>query len=137
MGSIMAEQAFFNGGEITVTRTRFMVHGQTYAMQGVTSIRRVIEEPSKKGAIIAIVVGAIITLISFGVISDSLGGGFMTLLIGVGILAAGILWLRSLKDTFIVMLTSASGETRALSSPDEQFVSQIVAALNNALIARG
>ena len=137
MEVVMAEKSFFNQRGITVTQSRFMTHGQTYTMQGVTSIRRGLDPASKKGPIIAIVIGAIIALISFGVFSDSVGGGFVTLLIGAGLVAAGIFWLRSLKDTHIVYLTSASGESRSLSDYDGQFITQVIAALNDAIVARG
>ena len=35
----MEETTFFNEGGLTVTNSRFVVPGQTYAMSGVTSIR--------------------------------------------------------------------------------------------------
>ena len=46
----MAEQTFFSSGSVTVTQARFVVDGQTYAMQGVTSVRRELAQPSKKRA---------------------------------------------------------------------------------------
>lgn len=133
----MAEQTFFNRGGVTVTQARFMVPGQTYAMQGVTSIKTTVEEASKKGPIIAILIGAVVTLISFGIFSDSLGAGFVALVIGLGILGLGILWLKGLKDTHLVILSSASGESTALQSKDAAWVSEIVRALNDAIVERG
>ena len=133
----MAEQVFFDKGDVKVTQARFVVGDQMYTMQGVTSIRHLLENPSRKGPIIAMVVGIIVTLTSFGALSDSIGEGFVALLIGLAILGLGVLWFRSRKATFIIVLHSASGETRALADNDESLIKQIVGALNDAIVARG
>ena len=133
----MAEQTFLSSGSVTVTQARFVVDGQTYAMQGVTSVRRELAQPSKKGPIIAVLFGVIAVFVSFALFSSSIGTGIVLLLIGVGIIAAGVFWFRGLKATHFVILNSASGESRALWSKDESFIAQVVDALNNAIIARG
>jgi len=137
----LAEQTFFESGGITVTQARFVVRGQTYAMQGVTSVRRQVEveEPSKGCSIALIAFGALSVLAGFIAFSESVGAGFVTLLVGVAIVFGGIKWFQSKKatTTYIVTLNSASGESRALESEDQAFIDQIVTALNNAIIARG
>lgn len=133
----MAEQTFFDREGVTVTQARFIVPGQTYTMQGVTSIRHAIEQPSKKWPIVAIVIGAIFIISSLAAFSDSIAGGFVGLLIGLAILVGGIFWLRALKATHIVVLHSASGESRALLSKDAQYITEIVGALNDGIVARG
>ena len=145
----MSEQTFYTGKGVTVTNSRFMVSGQTekwggqtpfdqtYAMQGVTSIRRDRMQPSRKWPIIIIVIGAIVTLSSFGVFGSSVGIGIVTLLVGLAILAGGIMWFRALNMLHLVILQTAGGESRAVWSKDETFITQVVQALNQAISARG
>ena len=133
----MAEQQFYSSGGILVTNSRFVVPGQTYAMQGVTSIRNEVEHPSKKSSVITIAIGLLVTLFSFGVFSSSVEGGIIMLIIGLALIAGGILWWRALKPTWYVILSSASGEARTLGDKDDEKVSQIIRALNDAIVSRG
>ena len=133
----MAEQTFFSSENVTVTQARFIVDGQTYAMQGVTSVRRSLVQPSKLWPIITVLLGVIAVLVSFALFSNSIGAGIVFLLIGAGFIAGGVFWFRSLKATHFVILNSASGESRALWSTNEPYIAQVVDALNNAIIARG
>ena len=132
----MSEQVFYESesGDITVTNSRFVAGGETYAMQGVTSVRgeEEVRTPSKRGPLIVIGIGAIVTLFGFG---DSLAA----LVLGLALVAGGVYWWTRLKDvsTFSVVLRSASGESTALSSPDGDFIRDVVSAVNEALVARG
>jgi len=124
------EQTFLNEAGVTVTQARFMVSGQTYAMNGVTSVASLKENPSRKGPIICLAVG-LITF--FGVLSGDtqiLPGSLFFLIVG------GLWWYLK-KPQFAVVLHSASGESRAFTSPDENLVARIVGALNEAIVARG
>ena len=51
------EREFFSDKGVRVTQTRFIVHDLTYAMTGITSIRRVIVKPSRVWPIVVIVMG--------------------------------------------------------------------------------
>ena len=137
----MEEETFFDRDGITVTQTRFIVHGETYTMQGVTSIRRgvEVEEQSKGCPIGLIVIGGISVLAGFISFSESVGAGIFTLLIGGAIIFGGVKWYQSKKTitTYTVTLSSASGEKRALAREDQAFIDQIVAALNKGIVARG
>jgi hypothetical protein len=42
----MEEKVFFSQGSVSVSNSRFIVHGQTYAMNGVTSVRQAVNNPS-------------------------------------------------------------------------------------------
>ncbi|MCB0261419.1 MAG: hypothetical protein KDH97_14865 [Calditrichaeota bacterium] len=122
----MAEQTFLNEGGITVTNSRFIAGGQTYAMSGVTSVKATKNIPSKKGPIILIVLGLL------GLMMPESAKLFGLLLLG-----GGIAWLVLNKPTFSVVLSSASGEAEAYTSKDENFIANVVNALNEAIIARG
>ena len=123
----MEEHVFFERGSVKVTNARFIVDGQTFAMVGVTSVKSVLISPSIRGPIIAIVVGLMILI---GV--DGFGK-----VIGLAIAAIGAWIIYSQKPTHVVMMCSSSNETQALSSTDQDYVSSVINALNDALIHRG
>jgi hypothetical protein len=120
----MDEKVFFEEGSIKVTNSRFIAGAQTYAMSGVTSVRSAVHLPKRTGIYI-------------------LGGVGLLMLVGgaeiAGILALGIavaLWFVN-KPKYSVALTSASGETDAHLSPDQDLIARIVNAINEAIIHRG
>ncbi len=122
----MAEQTFLNEGGVTVTNSRFMASGQTYAMSGVTSVKSVQKDPSRKGPIIVLAIGLI-----------ALMAGKDAIVLGIICLAGGIAWWVLNKPKFLVILSSASGEVEALTSQSKEFIGRVVNALNEAIIARG
>jgi len=149
-GIDMAEQVFFDRGGVKVTLTRFMVDDETYAVQGITSVRHGVEKPSKVEPIGMMVIGAIlmvsspfvITLYSSYSLSSSASSalvqvGLAMLLIGGVLVGAGTWWLRRLREIHTVVLRLASGESRAVVSDDVEAIIQIVGALNGAIVARG
>ena len=127
----MEEKVFFDNGDVTVTNARFISNGQTYVMSNITSVKNLIEDPSKTGPVIFIIIGGIIALAGLGNTS------FGAILVGAAILAVGVLWFKGLKSKYYVALATASGETRALTSEDKSFIDTIVKALNDAIIHRG
>ncbi len=122
------EKVFFEQGNIKVTNSRFIVPAQTYAMSGVTSVRTVYSQPLKGPAILGIF-GAVCV----GAIKD---GEYGAAFVGLICVAIAVVWFIKRKR-YTVVLSSASGETEALTSKDSSLVSRIVAALNDAIISRG
>lgn len=121
------EIEFFNNGHTVVTNARFIVDGQTYAMNGVTSVKQGIKPADRKVGIWLIIIGFIVFLLTSGV-----GKLFGIILIGVGA------WLiYEAKPIASVILQSSSGEVQALTSQDIGFISNVVSALNQAIIHRG
>jgi len=127
----MEETVFFDDGNVTVTNARFISNGQTYVMSNITSVKNLIETPSRVGPVILVIVAVIILLAG---LSNSSGGAIITGLIFGG---AGLAWLNALKSKYYVALATASGETRALTSENKDFIDTIVKALNDAIIHRG
>lgn len=123
----MEEMTFFNQGQIWVTNARFIVHGQTYAMNGVTSVRQTIATPSRLGPVSLIIIGLMCLL----------GGSAKSILFSLFFLGIGVLWWVKQKPTWTVILSSASGEHRALASQDQSFIQGVVSALNTAIVHRG
>lgn len=126
----MEEETFFNDGGLTVTNSRFIVPGQTYTMSGVTSIRAEQYTPSRKWPMIVMGFGVVGL---FSAVDEGIGAG----LFGLAIIAIGVAWWRSKKTIYTVVLSSASGESDAFSSADEEFIDGVVSALNDAIVSRG
>lgn len=127
MGGMMAEEIFYESGNVKVTNARFVVGSQTYAMNGVTSVKSLVVPANKGLAIILIVVGLLILV-------GASGGGKV---FGLLIAALGGYMIYKAKATHAVMLHSSSGETQALSSTDQVYIQSVIQALNEALIHRG
>lgn len=116
------EKTFLQDGDVTVTNSRFIVPGQTYAMAGVTSVRSASIEPKRIWPIIFCLFGV---LMLFG-----------SVVFGGVLLAIGIVWLVCLKTKYAVALNSASGEVHAITSENSEYISGIVKALNDAIVYR-
>lgn len=122
----MEEKSFFNQGNVSVSNSRFIVDGQTYAMNGVTSVKTGRKNPSRTGPIILGIVGLI-----------SMGGGIGTIIVGLAMIGLAVYWWVNQKSELSVVLNSSSGEAQALSSKDSVYIDDVVEALNNAIIHRG
>lgn len=118
------EKTFFEQGNVKVTNARFIVPSQTYAMSGITSVKFFTEKPSLLWPIVAFLIALL-----------ALAGNGNIWSVGVP-LAIGILLLLR-KATHHVVLSSASGETRALASKDKEFISNVISGLNEAIVSRG
>ncbi|MGH6632737.1 DUF6232 family protein [Sphingopyxis sp.] len=123
----MDEKIFYQSGVVRVTNARFVVDNQTHAMNGVTSIAHVENQPQRTGLIIALILGVLLLFA---------GSGGMQIF---GFLVAAVcgFLLYQQKTTHIVVLRSSSGEVKALSDTDETHIRRVVEALNDALIHRG
>lgn len=121
------ETEFFNSENTVVTNARFIVDGQTYAMNGVTSVKQGIKPADKKTGIWLVVIGIILFLAA--------SGGAK--LIGLVLLGVGAWLIYKAKPIASVILQSSSGEVQALSSENLSFISNVVSALNQSIIHRG
>lgn len=163
----MQEQIFLQENGVTVSQVRFVTPSQTFAMQGITSVARNVFRPSRRGAIISMLPGAIVALVSLVLLLTGEVTAIIGLLIGAGVTVPGLLRFRALSkpdhqvvlnasttagasrtigggmlgDGFAVgaAVTGSTSQnfTIALSSKDGEFISRVVDALNNALVARG
>ena len=123
----MEEKVFFAQGPVSVSNSRFIVHGQTYAMNGVTSVRQAVNNPSRFWPLV----------LGFFDLIIMLGGSAGAIIFGGLLLGLAIYWWTRQKPDWIVVLSSSSGETRALSSKDRVFIDGVIQALNDSIIHRG
>ncbi len=124
----MEETEFYSNGHVSITNSRFIVGSTTYAMNGVTSVKRGHTNPSKVGPVILTIIGLIMVFAA---------ATLMFKAIGVVLIIAAIAWFRSIKPEYMVFLNSASGESQALSSKDKSYIDDVIKSLNNAIIHRG
>ncbi len=118
------EKTFFQYEDVSVTNSRFMVAAQTFAMSNITSVKASKNVPNRVGPILLIIVGVL--FLANGATAP-----------GVIIGGAGVAWLLLQKTMYHVMLTTAGGETSALSSKQRDYIEKVVQALNEAIVARG
>jgi hypothetical protein len=131
------EKVFLNEGDIFVSNSRIALAGTTYSTSNITSVSMASTPPSRGCAMLLVAIGGLCCLAALGTMGDNAGAGFLTLLIGAGILAGAIFWFKSLKPTYYLRLSSASGEQRALNTKDLDLINRVVSAVNNAIVSRG
>lgn len=122
----MDEKVFFQQGNVSVSNSRFIVDGQTYAMSNVTSVKSGITEPERGGTIILAIVGLI-----------CLFGSKWAVIAGIIIIAIAILAWNSNKKKYSVILNTSSGENQALISEDKSYIAKVISSLNEAIVSRG
>jgi hypothetical protein len=119
----MDEKTFFEYDDVKVTNARFISGSQTYAMSNVTSVKAFEEKPSRLWGIVALLIGLAIASSNATV--------------GLIITAAAAFYLYWQKTVYHVMLATAGGETSALKTYQREYLSKVVAALNEAIVHRG
>ncbi len=126
----MEDREFFSSDEVYVSLTRFVAFGKTYAMSGVTSVRAAEIPPSQTGAKITAGLGLLLL-----VIGCNGNGAFLALGALLLILAAFVAMIQ--KPEYYVCLSISSGEVQAVKSDSREYISDIVQALNDCIVARG
>lgn len=118
----MAETTIFEDEKTKVTTARFIVSGQTYAMKNIASVRALKTDGPRIGWAVVAFIAAVVLLCA----ECWWSGGFAILL---------ALGAYGLKFNYHVVLTTNSGETKALQSADAAYVDRVVEALNDAMSA--
>jgi hypothetical protein len=122
----MDEKIFLNRGNVSVSNSRFIVSGQTYAMSNVTSVKSGVYEPEKSVAVALILIGLL----------SLLGGGWV-FFVGLVLIGLGVMDWYFAKAKYSVILNTSAGENQALVSVDKSYIEDVIAALNEAIISRG
>lgn len=138
MSEAPQERVFLDREGVRVTSARFQVPGQTFAMASVSSVSFVEQPASRGGAMALVICGALIALMGFAVRSEDVGSSGATwLAVGAALIVAGFLSSKRGKPTFVVSLSTAGGQVKALSSQNRAQIERVVLALNDALVSRG
>lgn len=119
----MQEKEFFDYDGVRVTNTRFIVDGQTYAMNNITSVKPYEKKPNRLWPILMVILGVIL------VFSRVYGGLLLSVI--------GVVWLVVQKTVYHLILHTAGGETSALTTNQKEYLQKVVSALNKAIVYRG
>ena len=135
----MEERIFLRESGVVVSNARFIVPTQTFAMAGITSVKTFREVPERGGLIMMILFGMLLVFIGMGVVAaNGVGvGGVVVIAFGLMLIVALIYAMSQQRDRFHVLLKTASGEAKALTSMDLAFIQRVVAGLNEAIVHRG
>ncbi|MGN7833618.1 DUF6232 family protein [Pseudoxanthomonas sp. 22568] len=128
------EETLHSDAYVSVTTSRVIIRGTTYALRNIASVRMTFMSPSLFMPIVMILVGSVVLLLSFQDFSQSMKSGFTQLAISAAIIGIGVFWLKSKKTLFHVSISSSSGEVNALSSYDRGYIEQIVQSINSAIV---
>ncbi|MBI2830735.1 MAG: hypothetical protein HYX79_00560 [Chloroflexi bacterium] len=126
------EQTFYSDESgVRITGTRAIFNNTTYSMANISSIRTAVTPPKRNGAIWTIIIGLFVFI---GGMSASVPG---LAVFGAIILLLGVLWAWKASSAYHIMITSASGETSALTSKSKDYIAKVSQAMNEAIIHRG
>jgi predicted Zn finger-like uncharacterized protein len=133
------EQVLFNSDNVTVSNSRFIVGGQTYAMNSITRVMAGVIKGDILGywwIIFSMSVCGIFA-IAFSIMADGSGWwialGLFLLLVGWTGLNEGIP-----QDKYTVLISISGGELKQiLVNEDAVYINNIVTALNDAIVSRG
>jgi hypothetical protein len=91
-------------------------------MAGVTSVKMYVEQPSRMGPIIAMVIGGLFIL---GGIGSLFRGNPIAFVFGVALFLLGVWIFKKRVPIYRVLLHSASGEQRSNPSTSREFIEQV------------
>jgi len=121
----MEEKTFLDAGNVSVSNSRLIVDGQTYAMGDVTSVKTGVEEANKR---IGVLLGLTSLLVLF-IAKSFLWGGVLLVIATFALIGA--------RNKYSVVLSTSAGENQALRSENKTEIETVVSALNEAIMSRG
>lgn len=130
----MAEETTFYSDQsgVRVTDKRVIIGNTTYSLANITSVSTKVENPNLGWPILVIVIGILLLVSGFGGRSAS----ERIVLLGVLVTGFGYFWYRGSKPRWHLRIASASGESTPLSSTNQQWITGIARAINEAIIHR-
>jgi len=125
------EKPLFNDDQAIITSTRAILGGTTYAVANITSVRYH-EQPGPLG----LVVFALFVALGGVMVADKYAAATGLGLV-VGGLALALIAFAVRKSKHWVLVGTAGAETRAVFSYNKFWTTNVVEALNQAIIDRG
>jgi hypothetical protein len=130
----VSEENIYTDKNVSVTTARVIISGTTYALRNITSVKMTVTPPKQECAVALLVIGIVGVLAGFAAFTHDRSAGLFWLLMGVLMVAIGILWRLLLKPAYNVTNASSAGEIRALTSPNKEYIAKIVGAINEAFV---
>jgi len=134
------EPVFLQEGVVTVTKSRFVTGSQTFLLSGVTSIRAIEITPSLLGFYLVLLFGLFFVVAAISCLiakPPAIAPALFDIVVAALVIGMSLLYRRSLKPRYSVILTTAAQEVKALTSRDRGLIERVVDALDKAVIARG
>ena len=126
------ERTFYSDEKgVRITGTRAIFGHITYSMANISSVSTVEEPPKRAGGIWTAVIGIVVFIVG------AIAGWIWLIIGGIVVLAIGVLGALLASGKYHVRISSASGETSALSTKDKNHCYKVAQALNEAIIHRG
>lgn len=146
----MAEKIYYNRDDVRISTSRAIFGVNTYAVNGITSFRKVMIRPNRLLPAFTILGGSCFAgafgAVGFGIYQHTservertdlwllVGISCFLALVGIAMLAGSIWWLLEQKPTYLVIICTAAGERKAHATTNGAEANEVVAALNEALI---
>lgn len=118
---------------IKITNLRAVFENKTYPIANITSVG--VEKQTPTGCLpgIGFIIGLMMVMYGFTNLRENLGTLVLGLLFAI---PTGYL-LAAPKPSYVLQLSTAAGEVKALISPDQAHIQKISEALNTAIIQKG
>lgn len=137
---------YTDGHEVTVTDSFLQIRKKLYLLKGITKHGFLIIYPDRFPVLIAMTLGAMLiamgslrlvpsSLGSIQIYSLEIGTNAIVLAVGILIALASSIVMGLMKERYAVRIATAEGEKNVLVSPRKEYVTQIVDALNRAIMS--
>lgn len=139
------EKIYYQDPDVTITNARAIFGHKTYAISNITSVVKGVIEPIVFFwlilALLALGAGVYGSVILYVSIlegrREDIEIAYGIIFVAVMVLILSILFWRNAKPTWVVKISSASGEVDAFKSTDEARIQSIITGINQSIIDRG
>lgn len=132
------EKIFLSEGSTYISNTKIVLGNTTYSTANITSVAKTYTPANTGCSVILVVLGVFGALGAVAsMFTKDVGSGIVLLAFSAGLVALGVFWYRSLRPDYHVMLASASGERRGLTSKDQAAIDRVISAVTDAITHRG
>lgn len=132
----MQETVFFAEKNIQVTNARIVISSQTYSMRNITSVKMV-EIPPQQGCGLQMAFAGFFFLMFILAFSNwPIPMLILFVATAIILLIGGVFLAFAVKTTYALILSSSSGEIKAIESPDIDLIRNIVQAVNRGIVSQ-
>ena len=139
----MSDSVLLSEDGIMVSTARLVTGGTTYAISGITSVAMADTTPEptseRQGTVLTVIGAGVLLFALVGVLEWTVWWHIPIILSGVGCVIFGLTRppiVTRHTPSFTVLVRSASGESSALTTPDRDLATRVVAAVNEAIVHR-
>ena len=122
----MAEKVYLDEIDVKVTDAELVVSGQTIPMERIESADQ--NKEQQLGCLPNLLMG-----LGLLIVLSSILQGIEAAVLGVAMMAGGVVWYRRLRPNYYILLTTVEGKVRALDTKDKARVDRVQGAIQKAL----